>query len=203
MINLFLGFAMSVLLFAMIGYMRGWQKEVIALSGLVGIIAVLQQFGFEIVSFLKITPAEGVTLEEIAEIRRQQILIQSIFFLIIVFFSYQFVTRLADTATGGRLGERLRSGFESKIIGMFAGALNGYLVIGGLWSFLEYLPVPGGYEQLMPGAQYSFDPNLIMRPAIDTFALAFTEFLPLGMFNPTLWLILFFVAFFVVIVALV
>ncbi len=171
MINLFLGFAMSVLLFAMIGYMRGWQKEVIALSGLVGIIAVLQQFGFEIVSFLKLNPGDAVTLEEVAEIRRQQILIQSIFFLIVVFFSYQFVTRLADTATGGRLGERLRSGFESKIIGMFAGALNGYLVIGGLWSFLEYLPVPGGYEQLMPGAQYSFDPNLIMRPAIDTFAL--------------------------------
>jgi hypothetical protein len=86
---------------------------------------------------------------------------------------------------------------------MFAGAVNGYLVIGGLWSFLEYLPVPGGYEQLLPGNQYSFDPNLILRPAIDTFALAFTEFLPLGMFNPTIWLILFFVTFFVVIVALV
>jgi len=203
MINLLLLFFMSIGLFSMIGYMRGWQKEAIALSGLVGALAVLQQFGFEIVSFLGLVAPDGATLEQIQEIRRQQVYVQAIFFLIIVFFSYQVVTRLADTATGGRLAERLRTGFERRIIGMFAGTLNGYLVIGGLWSFIEYLPVPDGYQQLIQGAEYPFDPTLILRPAFDTFAYVFSEFLPLGVFNPTIWLILFFVTFFIVIVALV
>ena len=203
MINLFLVFSMSLVLFAMIGYMRGWQKEVIALSGLVGAIAVLQQFGYDVVSFLGMVPIEGSGLEEQADIRQQQIYVQSLFFIIIVFFSYQVVTRLAVSAAGGRLGDRLRSGFESKIIGMFVGTLNGYMVIGGLWSFLEYIPIPAGYEHLLPGVEYPFDPTVIMRPAINTFALTFTEWLPLGIFSPTVWLILFFVTFFIVIVALV
>jgi uncharacterized membrane protein required for colicin V production len=203
MINLFLLFCMSLVLFAMIGYMRGWQKEVIALSGLVGAIAVLQQFGYEIVSFLGMVPVEGAGLEELADTRRQQIYVQAIFFVIIVFFSYQVVTRLAVSATGGRLGDRLRSGFERRIIGMFVGILNGYMVIGGLWSFLEYVPVPAGYERLLAGVEYPFDPTVIIRPAINTFALTFTEWLPLGIFSPTVWLILFFVTFFIVIVALV
>ena len=203
MIDLFLLFCMSVGLFAMIGYMRGWQKEVIALSGLVGAIAVLQQFGYEVVSFLGFVPSDGAGLEELADARRQQIYLQSLFFLVIVFFSYQVVTRLAVSASGGRLGERLRSGLERKVIGMFVGTLNGYLVIGSLWSFLEYVPVPAGYERLLPGVEYPFDPTVVIRPAIDTFALAFAEYLPMGIFNPTFWLILFFVTFFIVIVALV
>ena len=203
MINLFLLFSMSLVLFAMIGYMRGWQKEVIALSGLVGAIAVLQQFGFEIVSFLGMVPVEGAGLEELADTRRQQIYVQAIFFVIIVFFSYQVVTRLAVTASGGRLGDRLRSGFERRVIGMFVGTLNGYLVVGSLWSFLEYVPIPPGYEHLLPGIEYPFDPTVIIRPAFNTFALTFTEWLPLGIFSPTVWLILFFVTFFIVIVALV
>ncbi len=203
MINLFLLFSMSLVLFAMIGYMRGWQKEVIALSGLVGAIAVLQQFGFEIVSFLGMVPVEGAGLQELADIRRQQIYVQAIFFVIIVFFSYQVVTRLAVTASGGRLGDRLRSGFERRVIGMFVGTLNGYLVVGSLWSFLEYVPIPTGYDHLLPGIEYPFDPTVIIRPVINTFALTFTEWLPLGIFSPTVWLILFFVTFFIVIVALV
>jgi len=203
MINLFLLFCMSLGLFAMIGYMRGWQKEVIALSGLVGAIAVLQQFGYEIVSFLGMVPAEGAGVEEMVAARQSQIYVQVLFFVIIVFFSYQVVTRLAVSASGGRLGDRLRSGFERKVIGMFVGTLNGYLVIGSLWGFLEYVPVPSGYKQLLAGAEYPFDPTIIIRPAINTFALAFTEYLPLGIFSPTVWLILFFVTFFIVIVALV
>jgi hypothetical protein len=63
--------------------------------------------------------------------------------------------------------------------------------------------VPSGYERLLPGVEYPFDPTLVIRPAINTFALAFAEYLPLGIFSPTVWLILFFVTFFIVIVALV
>lgn len=203
MINLFLMFGLFLSMFAMIGYMRGWQKEVIAMSGLIGAIAVLQQFGYEMVSFLGLLPGGGTSLEVTAEARRQQIYIQAIFLLLIAFFSYQVVARLADIAVGGKLGERLRSTLESRIIGMLIGTLNGYLVIGGLWSFLEYIPTPDRYEHILPGIEYPFDLTVISRPVIDTFAFAFTDYLPLGILSPTAWLILFFVTFFIVIIALI
>jgi uncharacterized membrane protein required for colicin V production len=48
MISLIVFFWFMVGFFALIGYFRGWQKEVIALAGLVASIAALQQFGFQI-----------------------------------------------------------------------------------------------------------------------------------------------------------
>jgi len=203
MINLFLLFWMLVALFAVIGYMRGWQKEVIAMSGLVGAIAVLMQFGFEMVSLFGAIPAEGMTPEQLQSVQKTQILIQGVFFAFVAFFSYQVVASLAVNIASGRLGDRLRAGLEKRIVGGLIGAVNGYLVVGGLWSLLEYVPVPDGYEHLPVGLTYPFDPNLIIRPAAETFAFTFTEFLPLGIMSPTLWLILFFVTFFIVIVALI
>ncbi|KPK06882.1 MAG: hypothetical protein AMJ56_13995 [Anaerolineae bacterium SG8_19] len=203
MINLFLLFWMLVVLFTVIGYMRGWQKEVIAMSGLVGAVAALMQFGYEMVSLFGVVPADVMTPEQLQDVRGRQILIQGIFFAIVAFFSYQVVASLAVSVAGGRFGERIRAGLERRIIGMLVGAINGYLVVGGLWSLLEYVPIPDGYEHLPVGVPYPFDPNIILRPAADTLAFGFTEWLPLGIMSPTLWLILFFVTFFIVIVALI
>lgn len=203
MINLFLLFWLLMTLFTVIGYMRGWQKEVIAMSGLVAAVAVLMQFGFEMVSLFGVVSAEGMTPEQLQDIRSRQILIQGVFYAIIAFFSYQVVASLAVSVAGGRLGERIRAGLERRIIGMLVGAINGYLVVGGLWALLEYVPIPDGYEHLPVGVQYSFDPNVIIRPAADTLAFGFTEWLPLGIMSPTPWLLLFFVTFFIVIVALI
>jgi uncharacterized membrane protein required for colicin V production len=203
MINLFLLFWMLVALFTVIGYMRGWQKEVIAMSGLVGAIAALMQFGYEMVSLFGALPAEGMTPEQLQSVQKTQILIQGVFFAFVAFFSYQVVASLAVNIAGGRLGDRLRAGLEKRIVGGLIGAVNGYLTVGGLWSLLEYVPIPDGYEHLPIGLSYPFDPNLIIRPAVDTMAYTFTEYLPLGIMSPTLWLILFFVTFFIVIVALI
>ncbi len=202
MINLFLLFWLLVALFALVGYLRGWQMEVITLSGLVAMIALLQMFGYNIVSLFGAIPDGSMTPEQLDAARKQQILIQTGLFALVAFFSYQVVARFVQTATG-RLGERIRAGLERRILGMVFGIVNGYLVIGGLWSFLEYLPIPDGYEQIAPGIPYPFDPNIIIRPVIDTAAFTFTQYLPLGIFSPTIWLLLFFVAFFIVIVALV
>jgi hypothetical protein len=203
MINLFLLFSLLLGLFAMIGYLRGWQKEVITLSGLVAVMALLQMFAFDIVSFLGFIPQEGATPEQLQDVRRSQIYLQVGFLVIVTFFSYQVVARLALQAARGRLGDRLRSGIERRIIGLLVGAINGYVVIGGLWGFLEYLPVPEGYAQMPAGVPYPFNPEIILRPVAETVAFTFTQYLPQGVFSPTLWLILFFVTFFIVIVALI
>jgi len=203
MINLFVLFLLMVALFALVGYLRGWQKEVITLSGLIAVIALLQIFGYNIVSLFGAVPEEGMTPEQLEGARRSQVFIQTGIFVIIAFFSYQIVARFLDAASRGRIGDRLRSGLERRVLGMMFGTINGYLTIGGLWSFLEYVPTPEGYEQIPVGAGYPFDPNLIVRPLIDTAAFTFTQYLPLGLFSPTLWLLLFFVAFFIVIIALI
>jgi hypothetical protein len=135
--------------------------------------------------------------------RRSQILVQAALFALIAFFSYQIVGALAVRVSGGKLAERIRASMERRIIGLLFGAINGYLIVGTFWGFLEYEPVPEGYSHLPPGVPYPYDPSVIIRPLADTAALAFTDWLPLGILNPNLWLIIFFVMFFFVIVALI
>lgn len=192
-----------VIFFALIGYMRGWQREVIALTGLIASLAALIQFGDSITRLVGAMTGAGQDPTDFMALRRQQFWIQAIFHSVIAFFSYQVVARLANQATGGRLGERLRGDLEKRILGSVIGAINGYLVIGGLWGFLEYQLTGAGYVQLSPGEPYPFDPSVIMRPDMTFAAASLTEYLPMGLFSPTVWLILFFVSFFVVIVALI
>jgi uncharacterized membrane protein required for colicin V production len=189
-----------VVFFALIGYMRGWQREVIALSGLIASLAALAQFGD---SITRLVGALTGAAQDPATFPRQQFWIQAIFHSVIAFFSYQVVARLADQATGGRLGERLRSGLERRFLGAIIGAVNGYLLIGSLWGFLEYQVTDTGYTQLPPGVPYPFDTSIIIRPAAEASAAALAEYLPMGLFSPTMWLILFFLSFFIVIVALI
>jgi uncharacterized membrane protein required for colicin V production len=189
--------------FAMVGYLRGWQREVITMFGLVGGVAMLQRFAFEILNFLGVVAEPGATQEQLLAARRSQVLVQVVIFVLIAFFSYQIVGALAVRVSGGKLAERIRASLERRIIGLLFGTLNGYLIVGTFWGFLEYQPVAEGYEQLLPGLPYPFDPSVIVRPLADSAALAFAGWLPLGIFNPDIWLIIFFVMFFFVIVALI
>ena len=203
MINLLLLFIILVIFFGLVGYLRGWQREVITMFGLVGGIAMLQRFAYEIVDLLGAVPTEGASPEQLLDARRGQIFIQAGLFAIIAFFSYQIVGAMAVRISRGKLGERLRATLERRVIGLVVGTVNGYLLVGTLWGFLEYEPVPEGYTHLAPGVPYPFDPSVIIRPLADTAALAFTDWLPLGILDPNWWLVIFFLMFFFVIIALV
>jgi uncharacterized membrane protein required for colicin V production len=195
-------FFFMVIFFAMIGYMRGWQREVIALSGLVGAVAMLYQFG-DMLTGLVGSLTGGADLIDPYAIRRRQFWIQAVFIVVIAFFSYQVVARLADQAMGGRFGERLRGGLEKRVVGSLIGAINGYLLMGSLWGFLEYQVTTGGYVRLPLGEPYPFDPNVIVRPIVDASAAALADMLPLGVLSPTVWLLLFFLSFFFIVAALI
>jgi hypothetical protein len=199
MISIFVFFWFMVGFFSLIGYFRGWQKEVIALAGLVASIAALQQFGFQLVTIL----TSIFNWDTVGESwLRQQFWIQATFHLIITFFSYQVVARLADTAAGGKFGARLRITLEKGIIGALCGALNGYLVVGTIWSFLEYQLTAEGYSRLPENMPYVFNIEYISRPA-GALEIALLGNLPMGLLSPTAWLIFFFVVFFIVIIALI
>ena len=115
MINLLLLFIMLVGFFATIGYLRGWQREVITMFGLVGGVAMLQRFAYEILNLLGAIAESGSTPEQILDARRSQVFIQVIMFSLIAFFSYQIVGALAVRVSGGKLAERIRDRQLSRI----------------------------------------------------------------------------------------
>jgi uncharacterized membrane protein required for colicin V production len=204
MISLHIVFFMMIMFFALIGYLRGWQREVIALTGMVASIAFLSTFGQEVIGLVPRTDIfQGMSPEAINEANQARFWIQAIVHSAIGFFSYQMVTRLADQVAGGRIGDRLRANLEKRIVGSLIGATNGYLFVGALWAFLEYTVTLEGYQRLPEGALYAFHP-LIIRPVEGTSLMIASRFLPMtASISPTWWLVLFFVAFFVVIVALI
>lgn len=203
MLSLAVAYIFLLGIFGVVGFLRGWQREVIAGAGLVASIAALAQFGYLLVELFTDIPPQGTLPQDNPQPFRTMFWVQFVFHTSIAFFSYQMVSRLADLATRGRFGERLRSGLESKIVGILFGLLNGYLYIGALWGFLEYAMNPGttGYYRLGDVAQYAFSSEVITRPVFDSFSWVVAGYLP-PLFSATFWIVAFFIVFFIVIIAL-
>ena len=218
MISLKIIFWGLVLFFGLIGYLRGWQKEVIAMAGMVASLALLQQFGVTLVSLIGNASNMPPGCAGDPNIQcTQEFWIQAVFHSLLAFFSYQMVVRLADQVTAGRFGDRLRKSLEKQIIGALVGFVNGYLLVGGLWGFLEYQLGPNGYQRLEQGVDafgqcirpYVFDSSVVIRPveacmiATTDAAQSIIDFLPMGILSPQIWLLIFFGIFILMIVALI
>jgi len=107
--------------FSYIGWLRGWTKEIIALAGIV--LGLFTMFQFD--TLIRFSLFDELPVDQL-------FYVQSALFLLIVFFAYQ--TRA--------LGDRRRSAenrdeLQSKTLGAIVGFVNGYLVGGTLWYFLE------------------------------------------------------------------
>lgn len=198
MIDLFFSFWYLVLFLALLGAIRGWQKEVIALTTMIAMMALLTTFGAQFIppiaeAFSRVFA--GTAAQDL------QITLQIVLYSLVTFFGYQLAGPIAG-ALSGRFGERIRVNLERRFIGFFFGLLNGYMYYGALWGFLEYVLTRDGYQRLGDGLPYAF-PAIITRPAPTTLAYSFAEYLPQGIFSPTVWLAVFFVAFFILIIALI
>ncbi|MCA9920278.1 MAG: CvpA family protein [Anaerolineales bacterium] len=183
-------FWLMILFFAIIGSLRGWTREVIATSGLILSLFAINQFGN---LFLGIAPTTGTVPPE-----RQRFYYLAILHLVIAFFSYQ-----GPAFAGNRFGERLRvrDTFQDKLLGLIVGALNGYLIIGSLWSFLEYrIQATGEWLQLPVGELYPFDPSVLVRPDVAGQLGTLMGRLPLPLLEPYLPFLVVIVFLFVIIV---
>jgi hypothetical protein len=116
---------MMALLFALLGYLRGWNKELISMAGI--ILGLFALFQFD--SLLR-----GVLLRGVA--RDQVFLIQTILFVAVVFFAYQTRALGRADSPGGR--DRLQEG----ILGALIGFINGYLIWGSIWYFMDINEYP-------------------------------------------------------------
>jgi len=136
MVSLVVVFWMYVILFAVIGAMRGWAREMlVSFAVILGlfIINVLERF----------VPFIGTTLGSLPAF---QFWLRAALIIALVFFGYQTpnIPRLASQNRFAR--ERL----QDILLGVFLGALNGYLIVGSIWFYLD-------------AAKYPF-PNLISAP---------------------------------------
>jgi uncharacterized membrane protein (GlpM family) len=108
---------------AFIGFLRGWNREIIATAGiLLGSFAL-----FQFDALLR-----GTLLLSFP--RDQAFFIQGMLFLIIVYFAYQ--NRVFE------IEDRSEGSIQSGILGGIVGIVNGYLVGGSLWYFMDVNEYP-------------------------------------------------------------
>ena len=125
-------FWMFVFVFAIIGTIRGWAKELLVTFAVIlalFILAVLQQF----VPFIR----EAVITAEKSD-PQPVFWARTLLLLGLVFFGYQGpnIARLAGS------NKFVREKLQDSLLGLFLGAVNGYLVIGTLWYFLDKARYP-------------------------------------------------------------
>ena len=201
MIGLDTLFWVMVTFFALIGVLRGWTKEAIAMAGLMlSLFALNLASQTNMINLLIDTSVDITVLTDttilanynsdiavdtanatvIATLQREFYILLAIH-LLIAFFAYQ-----GPTLAGGRVGERLRvrDSVQNWLLGMLLGGVNGYLIFGTLWSFLEYRITVPESPRLLAGYNYAFYP-MLQRP-LDPFALQILEYLPLPMLSPYL-----------------
>lgn len=121
-----------------LGFLRGWNREIIATAG----IALAMFTLFQLDPLLRGTAL--LFLE-----RDQAALVQIILFLVIVFLAYRNRSYVRETRRSNR-DDRISAG----ILGGLLGLVNGYLIGGALWYFIDV-------------NEYPFYP-LIMMPAGNT-----------------------------------
>jgi hypothetical protein len=118
-----------VAMFAIIGFSRGWTKEIIALTGVVLALFTLEQF-----KDVFLTP-----LTAGAE-PAQQFYLYSGILLVISFFAYQTPARFDK---GSKKRSRVQAaGLQEGLLGGLLGAFNGYLIFGSLWYYMRELNYP-------------------------------------------------------------
>jgi hypothetical protein len=120
---------MFVIVFALMGFVRGWAREILVTASVIlayFIIFVLENLdpltGF--LSFGQSVGSEVMTM--------QQFWFRVSILGLLVFFGYQ--TPSIQRIAGNRFR---RENFRDSTLGTIFGAFNGYLIFGSLWAFLK------------------------------------------------------------------
>ncbi|RMF78545.1 MAG: hypothetical protein D6737_14425 [Chloroflexi bacterium] len=128
--------AMSIF-FGIIGFLRGWDKELISTAGI--ILGLFALFQFD--TFIRNVLLAGVTQTQI-------FFVQTFIFITIVFFAYQTRALIGDDVERGR--NRGRDTLQESVLGGIVGILNGYLIWGTLWYFMDINQYPLAPQIIAP-----------------------------------------------------
>ena len=138
MVSLISVFTVFVILFGIIGAMRGWAKELLVTSAIV--------LGLFLNAILE-TYVEPYRSALFMQSGSTQFLIRGGFLALLAFFGYQ-------TPSIRALREKMaREHLQDMLLGLVLGAVNGYLLTGSLWFYLHH----AGYPT-----------DLVIQPAADS-----------------------------------
>ncbi len=126
MLRIEIVFWMFVVMFASIGFVRGWAREILVTASLIlayFIIFVLENFIPFTSGFFQPTESGYIPMT--------QFWFRIIILTLLLFFGY-------ETPSLPRLGGNRfkRDNFRDSALGFFLGAVNGYLILGTFWGFL-------------------------------------------------------------------
>jgi uncharacterized membrane protein required for colicin V production len=129
MISLHVILFIFMALFALIGMLRGWAKELLVTFSIILALftmTVLENF----VPFYKETLKNALP-ESVFWIRSGVL-------TVLVFFGYQ-TPRIPKFAESGRF---VRNLLQDSLLGTFLGAVNGFLLVGTIWFYLDAAKYP-------------------------------------------------------------
>ncbi|MBN1427518.1 MAG: CvpA family protein [Anaerolineae bacterium] len=189
MIELSAVFLIFIACFGIIGLLRGWVREVQVTAA-----AVLAMFIIEKISpwvgqiLVDRTPLEMLSVDPLGTLRRL-VLLKTAILLAVVFFGYQG-PMVIHFATQGRVkANRARETIQEGILGLGMGLLNGYLIVGALWWYMDSGHYP--FDWIVGPSAF---PNSISAPII--------AWLPLH-FLASPWLEILLVVFFLIVLVVV
>jgi uncharacterized membrane protein required for colicin V production len=126
MLSIIVVFWMYVILFAIIGGMRGWAKELLVSFSVI-LALTFSTLLNNYVEFFKTIITEQPELH---------FWLHTIILALLVFFGYQTpnIQRFAAKMT--------REKIQDTLLGAFLGAINGYLITGSVWYYLDFAQYP-------------------------------------------------------------
>lgn len=130
MVSLTFTFWMFVILFGLIGMMRGWAKELLVVFSVILALA-----------FNTLLRRYVPVVSEFPETDQSLFWIRTVIVVVLVFFGYQTV------ALPRFAGKVAREKLQDSILGFVFGILNGYLVVGTVWFYLDQAAYPFPYIQ--------------------------------------------------------
>ncbi len=126
MMELAVFFWVSIAFFAGIGFMRGWAKELIATAGIVLALFAIKQF-------------ETLFIDPLTDGRQlAKFNLEALILVAMAFFAYQTPPDRISRSKRAIV----REGFQEGILGALAGGINGYLLVGSLWWYMDNTQYP-------------------------------------------------------------
>ena len=162
MISLHLLVITAIIFFTYIGYVRGFSQELLVTLSLFTVMAALFYVDDEL-GGLFLAGADPT-------IRFVSYVAFMLFGIYLAYHSRTVVIRRGDNADRRRGSAGARSLVQDKALGAVIGFLNGYLIAGNIWYFLE---INRGID-----GQYALAPY-VTTPPLNSASAQFTAYLPL------------------------